>query len=191
MYKSPGQISLENQMPDFETIKNWFLTPVQNNRGMSTQEAIQQYNPPSIQNGKLVVGTPMEGSSPQLQSQVANAFGGVAQMNLDNQQLQNTNDPFSSQALKQLPQQEIAKKLFINPQVEQPKTNILGEQVPIQNLDSGVGYVNGKLFDSNKQSTQGMFAGYSKERDAAIDKYGKVDKNSEFYKRNKKAMENL
>lgn len=75
---------------------------------------------------------------------------------------------------------------------EQSKTNILGEQVPIQNLDSGVGYVNGKLFDSNKQSPQGMFTGYSKERDAAIDpNTGRLNKNSEFYKRNKKAMENL
>lgn len=71
------------------------------------------------------------------------------------------------------------------------KTNILGEQIAMDQLPKGVGYVNGKLFDSNKQSTQGMFNGYSKERDAALDSYGKVDKNSEFYKRNKKAMENL
>lgn len=149
------------------------------------------YNPPSIPNGKLITGTSMEGYSPQLKSQVANAFDGVAQMNLDNQQLQNINNPFSTQALKQLQQQEIGKKVFTNTQVDQPKTNILGEQIPIDQLPKGVGYVNGKLFDSNKQSTQGMFNGYSKERDAALDSYGKVDKNSEFYKRNKKAMENL
>lgn len=75
---------------------------------------------------------------------------------------------------------------------KQPKTNILGEQVPMQNLDSGVGYVNGKLFNSNKQNTQDMFAGYSKERDAAINSNtGRIDKNSDFYKRNKQAMENL
>jgi len=182
---NPDEISL------IDSLSSWFLNPAQNNRGMSTQEANQQYNPPSIQNGKLVAGTPMEGSIPQLQPQIANAFDGVAQMNLDHQQLQNTNDPFSSQALKQLSQQEITQRLFPNSQTQQLKTNILGEQIPMNQLPKGSGYVNGKLFDSNKQSPQGMFTGYSKERDASLDSYGKVDKNSDFYKRNKKAMENL
>jgi len=150
-------------------------------------------NPPSIQNGKLVAGTPMEESSPQLQSQVANAFGGVAQMNLDNQQLQNTNDPFSSQALKQLPQQEIVQKLFINPQVEQPKTNILGE--PTGKTFGGVSIskdAKGNPVISNTTNPyEGMFTGISKERDAAIDpNTGKVDKNSDFYKRNAIALHN-
>lgn len=131
----------------------------------------EQYNPPPNQNGKL--GEDQAGL-------IANST------NVPPVQT----SPFKDAGLPDAQIQALLQQT--QPTVtEQPKTNILGEQVPMNQLPKGIGYVNGKLFDSNKQSTQGMFAGYSKERDAALDKYGKVDKNSEFYKRNKQAMSNL
>jgi len=102
-----------------------------------------------------------------------------------------TQQQVTNQKLQSFIPQIVVPQTIENLPKTQSKTNILGEQISMDQLPKGVGYVNGKLFDSNKQSTQGMFNGYSKERDAALDSYGKVDKNSEFYKRNKKAMENL
>ena len=168
---NPEEISL------IDSLSSWFNKPAQNNRGMSTQEAIQQYNPPSIQNGKFVQGTP-------IQEQASSA---VNNENIPSIQTSPFKDPSLVDA--QL------NALFRQTQpttTKQSKTNILGERVPMQNLDSGVGYVNGKLLDSNKTSFSGLFDGYSKERDTAIDtKTGRIDRNSEFYKRNKKAMSNL
>lgn len=153
-----------NQLSILDSLSKWFNEPAQNNRGMSTQEAIQQYNPSSIQNSPIV----NDNLIPLIQT-----------------------SPYKDTNLPDAQIQALLHQTQTIP-LEQPKTNILGEQVPMQNLDSGVGYVNGKLFDSNKNSFSRMFDGYSKERDAAIDpKTGKIDRNSNFYKRNKQAMENL
>ena len=170
-----GQVAEQQQA--LETLSNWFNKPAQNTRGMSAQEAIQQYYPMSIQNGNAVAGTPIQ---EQANSIVNGNFIPPTETS-----------PFKDSSL---PDAQINTLLHQSiPTInKESKTNILGEQIPIQNLDSGVGYVNGKLFDSNKNSFSGMFDGYSKERDAAIDpKTGKIDRNSEFYKRNKKIMENL
>jgi len=69
---------------------------------------------------------------------------------------------------------------------QQPNKNILGEQ-PTQKTYGGVSVakdINGNPVISNTTNPyEGMFTGMSKERDAALVN-GKVDKNSDFYKRN-------
>lgn len=144
------------------------------------QEIIKQYNSPSIQPGSY---TPQS-------INMGNILGEVKPSDVYKSPEYSLTQNKVNSYDKVLPTQETLRQQPIE-NLLKTKTNILGEQIPMHLLPKGVGYVNGKLFDSTKDNIQGMFTGYSKERDAALDSYGKVDKNSEFYKRNKKAMENL
>lgn len=184
MYKSPEQLALEAQLNSYKpALKKGLFSSTGFRNIPKPVDSLASYTANPIENFSAT-----ENLNTTQEPIVDNSFSrNLLQGSINTAPIFKQPELGNIQASKDytVPTQVVPNK--------QPKTNILGE--PTQKTFGGVTVtkdVNGNPVISNTSNPyEGMFTGISKERDAALNQYGKVDKNSEWYKRNKQVMENL